>query len=224
MSRTKRIPPGRAAPDFRRRNNQREPYDRVLIVCEGSTEKYYFEGLISLLGLSSANIRIHPSGNRTDPIQVLSYGLKLAQESHNAGDTYQRLYCVFDLDRPHQDAFSLAANTKLPKTTLHLATSTPCFEIWLRLHFGYTDKSFSAVGNKTACQAVEDDLLSYVPHYSKGNARMFSQFAQKVHAAVANCRKLEANNHQTGSTNPGCSVHELASYLCSLREQPATTS
>lgn len=185
MSHAKRIPSGRAAPDFRRRNNQREPYDRVLIVCEGSTEKYYFEGLVSLLGLSSANIRINPSGNRTDPIQVVRYGIKLAKESHSAGDTYQRLYCVFDLDRPHQDALDLADNTNLPKTTLHLATSNPCFEIWLRLHFGYTDKSFSAVGNKTACQTVEDDLLTHEPHYSKGNAVLFGHLYPKVEVTAA---------------------------------------
>lgn len=219
MSHAKLIPSGRGAPDFRRRNNQREPYDRVLIVCEGSTEKYYFEGLVSLLGLSSANIRINPSGNRTDPIQVVRYGIKLAKESHSAGDTYQRLYCIFDLDRPHQNALDLAANTCLPKTTMHLATSNPCFEIWLRLHFGYTDRSFSAVGNKTACQTVEDDLLTYEPQFSKGNDGLFSQFTHKVQDAVANCHKLESNNHQTGSTNPSCSVHELVNYLCHLRKQ-----
>lgn len=218
MSRAKRISSSYAAPDFSRRARQREPYDRVLIVCEGSTEKYYFEGLVFSLGLSSANIRISPSGNRTDPVQVLRYGINLARESHREKDPYQRLYCVFDLDRPHQDALDLAGKTKLPKTTLHLAISNPCFEIWLRLHFGYTDKSFSAVGNKTACQSVGDDLIALEPHYNKGNAGLFGLFAHLVQDAVANSRKLESVNRQTGSANPSCSVHELVSYLMSLRK------
>lgn len=218
MSRAKRIPSPHAAPDFRRRNSQREPYDRVLIVCEGITEKNYLEGLAFSLGLSSANIRISPSSKGTDPVQVVSYGIELAKESHRSGDTYQRLYCVFDLDRPHQNAFDLAGKTNLPKTTLHLVTSNPCFEIWLRLHLGYTDKSFSAVGNKTACQSVGDDLLTYVPHYSKGDAGLFGQFEHLVQNAVTNCRKLESNNHQTGNTNPSCSVHELVNYLMTLRK------
>lgn len=219
MSRAKRVPSSYAAPDFRRRIRQREPYDRVLIVCEGSTEKIYFEGLAFSLGLSSANIRISPSSNGTDPIQVVRYGIELAKESHRSGETYQRLYCVFDLDRPHQDALDLAGKTKLPKTALCLATSNPCFEIWLRLHFGYTDKSFSAVGHKSACQAVGDDLLTLAPHYSKGNIGLFSLFAHLVKDAVVNSRKLESSNQQTGNTNPSCSVHELVNYLSALREQ-----
>lgn len=218
MSRAKRIPSSYTTPDFSRRTRHREPYDRVLIVCEGTTEKIYFEGLVFSLGLSSANIRISPSGNRTDPVQVLSYGIKLAKESQRSGDAYQRLYCVFDLDHPHQDALELAGKTKLPKTTLHLATSNPCFEIWLRLHFGYTDKSFPAVGNKTACQSVGDDLTALEPHYNKGNAGLFGLFAHLVQDAVANSRKLESINRQTGNTNPSCSVHELVNYLNNLRE------
>lgn len=218
MTHVKRIPSGRAAPDFRRRNNLREPYDRVLIVCEGSTEKYYFEGLVFSLGLSSANIRISPSGNRTDPVQVVRYGIQLAKESQQAGEPYQRLYCLFDLDRPHQNAFDLSAKTKLSKTEIHLSTSNPCFEIWLRLHFGYTDKSYSAVGNKTACQSVGDDLLALTPHYNKGNVGLFGLFAHLIQDAVTNSRKLESVNRQTGNTNPSCSVHELVNYLMTLRK------
>ena len=142
----------------------------------------------------------------------------LATESHQSGDAYQRLYCVFDLDRPHQDALDLAAKTKLTKTALHLSTSNPCFEIWLRLHFGYTDRSFSAVGNKTACKTVEDDLLAHEPHYSKGNAGLFGQFAHLTQNAITNSRKLEVNNHLTGSTTPSCTVHELVGDLMTLRK------
>ena len=217
MSHAKRIPSAHAAPDFRRRNNKREPYDRVLIICEGITEKIYFDGLAFSLRLSSANIRVSPSREGTDPVQVVRYGIKLAKESHRSGDTYQRLYCIFDLDRPHQDALNLADKSKLPKTILHLTTSNPCFEIWLRLHFGYTDKGFTAVGHKSACQAVGDDLLSHVPHYNKGNAGLFDLFAHKVQDAVTNCRKLEANNRRNGNTNPSCTVHELVADLLELK-------
>ena len=67
MSRAKRIPSVHAAPDFRRRSRQREPYDRVLIVCEGTTEKIYFDGLVFSLRLSSANILISSGRDGTDP-------------------------------------------------------------------------------------------------------------------------------------------------------------
>jgi hypothetical protein len=35
-----------------------EPYDKVLIVCEGGTEVNYFKGLIGDLKLSTVNIEI----------------------------------------------------------------------------------------------------------------------------------------------------------------------
>ena len=219
MPRAKRIPSSYTAPDFSRRTRHREPYDRVLIVCEGMTEKIYFEGLAFSLGLSSANIRISPSSKGTDPIQIVRYGIALSKEAHREGDAFQRLYCVFDLDRPHQDALDLVGKTNLPKTTLHLAISNPCFEIWLRLHFGYTDKSYSAVGNKSACQSVGDDLIALAPYYNKGNAGLFSLFAHLIQDAVTNSRKLESVNRQTSNTNPSCSVHELVDYLSTLREQ-----
>ena len=222
MPRAKRIPSSYTKPDFSRRPRHREPYDRVLIVCEGMTEKIYFEGLVYSLGLSCANIRISPSNKGTDPIQVVRYGIALAKEAHREGDAFQRLYCVFDLDRPHQDALDLAGKTKLPKTSLQLATSNPCFEIWLRLHFGYTDKSYSAVGTKTACQSVGDDLIALAPHYSKGNAGLFRLFAHLVQDAVANSRKLESNNRKTGNANPSCTVHELAADLLALKKDERT--
>jgi hypothetical protein len=207
---------GYTATDFRRRFRQREPYDRLLIVCEGLTEKHYFEGLVFFLGLSSANIRVSPS-RKTDPVDVVRYGIDLAKEAHKTGDAYQRLYCVFDLDRPHQNAFDLAAATRMRSTSLHLATSNPCFEIWLRLHFGFTDRGFTAVGARTACDAVEDELLTHEPRYRRGQEGLFGLFAQRVDDAVTNSRRLEASNRDTGSSNPSCTVHELARDLFTLK-------
>lgn len=207
---------GYTAADFRRRVRQREPYDRLLIVCEGLTEKHYFEGLVFFLGLSSANIRISPS-RKTDPVDVVRYGIGLANEAQKTGDAYQRLYCVFDLDRPHQNAFDLAAATQLRATALHLAASNPCFEIWLRLHFGFTDRGFTAVGNKTACDAVEDELLKHELRYRRGQEGLFGLFARRVDDAVTNSRRLEASNRSTGSSNPSCTVHELVHDLMTIK-------
>lgn len=207
---------GYTATDFRRRIRQREPYDRLLIVCEGLTEKHYFDGLVFSLGLSSANIRISPS-RKTDPVEVVRYGIGLAKEAHETGDAYQRLYCVFDLDRPHQNALDLAAATRLRKTSLHPVTSSPCFEIWLRLHFGYTDRGFTAVGNKTACEAVEEDLRKHEPRYRKGAEGLFGLFVQRMPDAVSNSRRLEVSNQRSGSSNPSCNVHKLVDDLMTLK-------
>lgn len=49
----------RKASATERRAAQRAPYDKVLIVCEGSkTEPNYFRDLIKLHDISSVNVRI----------------------------------------------------------------------------------------------------------------------------------------------------------------------
>jgi hypothetical protein len=63
----------RTAGSYARRGPVREPYDRVLIVCEGKkTEPYYFGGLRLHYRLSSANIEITPA-NGTDPMSIVSF-------------------------------------------------------------------------------------------------------------------------------------------------------
>lgn len=60
-------PRHRKAADYARRAPAREPYDRVLIVCEGEkTEPQYFNGLRLAERLSSANIRVTPADG-SDP-------------------------------------------------------------------------------------------------------------------------------------------------------------
>ncbi len=212
---------GYTAADFRRRIRHREPYDRVLVVCEGITEKHYFDGLVFFLGLSSANIEIIPS-RRTDPIDVVRFGIKLAKDAQRSSDAYQRLYCVFDLDRPHTNALDLAAAMKQRLTSLHLATSNPCFEVWLRLHLGYTDRAYTTVGNNTACDAVCDELCRQEPRYKKGAEGLFRLFEAKVSSAVRNGHQLEASNRRTGSSNPSCTVHELVQDLMNLKADNST--
>jgi hypothetical protein len=59
----------RAARSYRRRPAVREPYDVVLIVCEGEkTEPGYLQGLKNAYRLSSANITIVP-GEGNDPVR-----------------------------------------------------------------------------------------------------------------------------------------------------------
>lgn len=69
----------------------RQPYDRVLIVCEGSkTECYYFEALRDSLSLHPANIIISLSQG-TDPLSIVNFSLEKLHD-------FDRVYCVFDKD------------------------------------------------------------------------------------------------------------------------------
>ena len=53
---------------------KRQPYDRVLIVCEGNkSEPFYFESLIDDFRLSSANVKIFGKECNSSPDKVLEY-------------------------------------------------------------------------------------------------------------------------------------------------------
>jgi hypothetical protein len=79
----------RKASTYARRGPTREPYDLVLIVCEGTkTEPSYFTRLRIAHGLSNVNVRVE-SAPGTDPMTIVTFGEGAIAEN-------DRVYCVFD--------------------------------------------------------------------------------------------------------------------------------
>lgn len=112
----------------------REPYDRVLIICEGSkTEPLYFIGIRNRYRLNLANVAVVNEGSA--PITVVKTALDHQNRELNLGEKYDVVFCVFDRDE-HETFDEACALAKANK--LKLARSWPCFEFWLLLHFGYT--------------------------------------------------------------------------------------
>jgi hypothetical protein len=92
----RRVREARLSAALRRRGPTREPYDRILIVCEGEkTEPDYFEDLRRHFRLSSANIEIAENDEGSNPINVVDCAIKRYRSDRG----YDRVYCVFDRDR-----------------------------------------------------------------------------------------------------------------------------
>jgi hypothetical protein len=113
---------GKRANDYARKAPVKDPYDVVLIVCEGGkTEPNYFGRLCKVCGVTSANVT---PANGTDPVSVVKYAI-------SQYDDHDRIYCVFDRNgHPNFDeAVMLAAQSNLGrKGKLTTITSVPCFE------------------------------------------------------------------------------------------------
>jgi RloB-like protein len=206
-------PHRRAAGSYARRGPVREPYDRVLIVCEGKkTEPYYFRGLRLHYRLSSANIEIVPADG-TDPLSIVSFA------QTRLGD-YDRAFCVFDRDG-HQNYD--AAVAKVARCAegqagkLVAITSWPCFEFWILLHFNYSTAPFNRAGGKSSCERVISKLNAYLPIYQKGLKNIYDLLAPKTAAAILNAKRLQRENARTDSTNPSTRVHELVQYLVDMK-------
>lgn len=104
----------------------------ILIVCEGQTEKLYFEGF-PVLGL---RIRAVDLGGQSKLKLVETTGLILREED------YDEVWCVFDMDvKRGADEFSDFDNAIHRASGLgyKVAYSNDAFELWFYLHFDYTD-------------------------------------------------------------------------------------
>lgn len=206
---------------LRREAQKREAYDLVLIVCEGGkTEPNYFKELRDAFKLSTANIRIAGDECGSSPRSVVDYALTEYKKERK----YNRVFCVFDMDRhqTYKESLARIRNAKLGKgDTIEAITSVPCFEIWLLLHFGYTTKSFGSTGaSGSICAAVIKELKKKgrIPNYEKGAKSIFSVLMEKLPDAMAYAARLEKHVNDTGSDNPSTDMHKLVAYLRKLKK------
>lgn len=197
--------------DLRRSRPRREPYDRVLVVCEGSrTEKQYFLDLAHKFGLS-ANVEV--SGAGRDPLALVHQAIKHQQPERAQREKFDQVYCVFDRDQHHHfDSASEQARSRGFK----LARSWPCFEFWLLLHFSYSRKPYEMTSKSPAENCIED-LRQHFPGYEKSASGVFSQLFNRLEDAKLNAANALHDARTTGEMNPSTEVHLLVESLQELR-------
>jgi RloB-like protein len=196
---------------YRRRGPQREPYDSVLIVCEGGkTEPQYLDGLKQAFKLSSANIRV-TSADGTDPESIVRFAERLV----NREGGYDRIYCVFDRDG-HSN-FSLAIGL-IKQLGYQPIVSWPCFEIWVLLHFVYSTAPYNSGGSQSACDLVVREVRKHFAGYAKGHRGIYGNLESKIDDAVMHAKRLAQHNISTSSYNPSTAMHELVDYLRKLKQ------
>jgi hypothetical protein len=201
---------------FARRAPTREPYDVVLIACEGTkTEPNYFKAARSAYRLSSVNIYIRePPGS--DPSSIVNFAIE--ELRHDAD--YDRVYCVFDRDQHanFDEAMRRAEQSEFAKAErLFVIPSVPCFELWVLLHYRYTTSSYTEAGGQSACERVIRDLRQHLENYDKGHKTIFTELEALLDQALMNADRLEKHNKDTRSINPATRMHHLMKYLKEMR-------
>lgn len=199
---------------LQRRQPVREPYDRVLIVCEGTvTEPDYFQGVKEHYGLSTANIAITPASG-SDPASVVRHARRLADGEKKLGEKFDRVYCVFDRDE-HQNFEE--ASEQIRALRFYSARSWPCFEYWLLLHFEYRRNPFFPGGGKTAAQHCVAALSRQMPGYAKGLNDVFGRLLNNLDVALQRAGRARNDAEATGADNPSTEVHSLVRYLQNIK-------
>lgn len=199
----------------RKRGKPREPYDVVLIVCEGAkTEPTYFKALKNELRLSNANITI--CGKECGPAPKLV--VEFALQKHRERGDYDRIFCVFDKDQheTYQTALD-KINASQKKIKIEAITSVPCFEFWILLHFEDAARPYEATGNSSICDQVVRDLRRHIPTYEKGMNDILKLTYPSVDEAIRRAELRERRCSEDGTDNPSTKVHTLVHYLRNIK-------
>ena len=214
MTKKKYISDIRNVKSLARIQGKRLPKPLVLIVCEGITEKLYFEGMRKDFGSSTIEVRIH-NAKGSAPINVVNYAEKIGQKSV---EPYDYIYCVFDRDSHEtfqqacEKIVSLSTRKRNP-LKIKEAISIICFEIWILLHFKKIDKQFA--NSDEVIKFIEKN--NYINKYDKSDLDLFNKVKNKVKDAVENAKWLEGcatdNNR-----NPYTNIHYLVLFLQNLSD------
>ncbi|WP_304452212.1 RloB family protein [Nocardiopsis sp. YSL2] len=175
--------------DLRRRRPHREEQRVYLIVCEGETEKRYFDTM-----KRHPDVRVHVVHVRRSKHPQSQVVVRGAAQA--ARDEYTEVWAVFDTDG--RDVTELVGAAE--RDGVHTAPSTPTFESWLILHVADHRAALES-GAK-----AERVLKRLVPGWDKGRTH-FKDFAHGLKDARERAARLPAG------TDPSTGVHRLLEVI-----------
>jgi RloB-like protein len=205
-------PPWRSG-RLRRQRLRLPPRERILIVCEGrETEPRYFDAWRREARSPLVNIEIVPLG--ADPKRVVECAVermadaaRAARKDPHAG--YDEVWCVFD--REQHERYDEALH-QARANGIRLATSNPCFEFWVLLHFEDRRGHIEASEAKRASR-------SHIPEYEK--VVPFDKVRPLYDEACARARELDRWQRSQGCAgrNPTTLVYLLTEKILSLARE-----
>ena len=185
--------PRRRSRKIKRGRPRRSGKPRILILCEGTkTEPNYFGGFKRSRSLTSVVVR------PLRPRQVGPTGLlKRVREELREDQGWDEIYCVLDHDgRDVEINTFMKELDSICQTTdscrIKMILSAPCFELWLLLHFEFTNRLFATGNRETSCEGVIKKLQCHLPGYRKNDTKVFEKCCGYVDTATKNARKLQS--------------------------------
>ena len=130
-----------------RKVNTRLPSRALLIVCEGLTEKLYFEGLIERHQLNGVEIapgvilELTVEGQQGNTTGLVKKATQLYESAKKQETYFEEVWCVFDYDGfdAFDEAVEMCESWTKQYPYLRVAWSNEAFELWYLLHFNYLD-------------------------------------------------------------------------------------
>nr|WP_294927911.1 RloB family protein [uncultured Flavobacterium sp.] len=188
----------------RPKNNfkERQLKSKVLIRCEGLTEKNYFNAMKEDLGLPKT-IAVNVIDCKGDVTDILKNAKK---------EGFEKIFVVFDHDNfPRRgDVFKLAS-----QKSADVIFSSICFETWYLLHFKNSTKAFTSEAE------LEKELkkCAGMENYEKNSFKHYSILKDKITTAKSHAEKsrltvIENNDGmEVFNLNPYTDIDKLVIYL-----------
>jgi hypothetical protein len=184
---------------------------KVLILCEGLTEKNYFNAMKEDFRLpKTIGVEVFQS-NKVDCKGVVEEAIKKAKR-----EGFEEIFVVFDHDnQPKRDeAFKLASDKKIK-----VIFSSICFESWYLFHFKNSTRAFASE------EVLEKELkkCAGMENYEKNDFKHYSILKDKLASAKSNAENVRLsvieNNYgvEVFNLNPYTNVDELVNYLQSQK-------
>ncbi len=202
----------------RKQRKKRKISKRILVLCEGPTEKQYLLSIKNLLPREkqrSISIEIE-SYKKTDPKSLTNESIRRKKKANRENSKYDSVWIVFDHDNsPNRDY----AFIKAKKEKINIAYSSINIEMWFILHFEYTSRSFET--GDIAKNYLADN---YIDDYKPGKTIVWDYLRQeltkKAMKYAHKLRKYQIANLENGvkewDLNPYVTIDKLVEYLLSL--------
>ena len=196
------------------RRKKRSVKPRLLILCEGETERNYFlamrEDVDFKSKMAATNIDIATAKNST-PEQVVKEALKRETAAKQENNEYQKIWLVFDHDNhTHRKKAYEDAN----RADFEVAFSSICFENWYLLHFVKTARTF------TEASKLINELKKHYPNYQKAKQNDFANLKEDLDKAMNNAdwqrKQINDRGQHITDNNPWTDVDKLITYLREL--------
>lgn len=197
--------------DQRKRNrNQRRTKSIVAIGCEGKnkTETVYFKNFLSRECIIKFSTGIH-----TDPIGMANDLVDFIDNEDIKPEYGDKIYLLIDTDVNENKQNQINAVKEIcDKHGIELITSTPAFEYWYILHFGYTSKSYQS------SKQIKSEMKKKIPSYSE-SMDIYPIIRDKTDIAIKNAKKIEKYQKENGQdidsekANPHTSSYRVVEDL-----------
>jgi hypothetical protein len=173
----------------------------ALLVCEGKcTEPFYLQGLLQYLDVSTANVEIIEGQSRSNAVAVINRARQrfdtAPRESGVRADRHRASRPDSSLEAMQEAAATREQEKGLPLIHIEPILSTPCFEVWLLLHFRLlaTNLSHALLMCCPSCKPA-------FPDYQKSDPAIFLKVGggEGLGRALMNTTQLRSALAQTNS-------------------------